>query len=527
MYKEKEKDIVRNRLLSKAISDLTDKRRKSYMLNIDEVKYTYYWAFEYLERINFINSVSLRELKIDDKINNWISEHRSSYENRDSRELKILYLCGPNPSNDLSVFKKHNIIPQNVWAVESKKDIYNNAVNELNDKGYYIRIIREELAKFLNTNNVIFDIIYFDACGPLCGGKPDTLNPIIETFSKERLSPLSAIITNFSEVKDTIDFHSGIIAAYFMGRYNDYPESIKKSGYDPEELKYDGKKLKKIVQSNIDEFYSDFITRFIIDLARYLIPNCRALSEKMIWDDILNIEKVKEKILKKSFKEYKIQFEEGEPKNLYNIFKKIDDWDLSPDSYPFYTFLKNQPTLSNSPAFSDKLKNIKINGRSLNELIPIVSVLNKIIEGHWEVLSEKFLKTILNSWFDNNGGIFCDVPLPNIAVNAHLGSYGRPYHVNTKLIDRLSYKAKSTRMYADYFLLDNCSEFFNWYPSVDQAINFFTDFRNQILARSMIDRLGRFDWLSTSHPFRGSALAGFSENKIAKSYEICDRINLN
>ena len=523
MYQEKEKNIVRNRLLSKAISDLTENRQKSYILNVDEVKHTYYWAFEYLESVSFLSSHLLNELKIDETIGNWLSEHRSNYERRDSRELKVLYLCGPNPSNDLSVFKRNNILPQNVWAVESKKNIYNNAINELNDKGYYIRIIREELSNFLKTNNIIFDLIYFDACGPLCGGKPDTLNPIIEIFSKERLSPLGALITNFSEVKDTIDFHSGLIASYFMGRYNDYPEFIIKSDYDPEELQYEGERLKQIVCSNIDEFYSDFITRFIIDFARYLIPSCRALSIKMIWDDILNIEKVKENILKKAFKKNLIEFEEEEKINLKNIFNQIDDWDLSPRSYPFYTFLKNQPKLSNSPAFSDKFKNININGKSINELIPIVSVLNAIIEGHWDVISSDFAYTILNSWFDNRGGIFCDVPLPNIAVNAHLGSYGRPYHVNTKLIDRISYKAKSTRMYSDYFLFDNCKEFFSWYPSIDQAINFFKDFPNQILARSMIDRLGRFDWSSTSHPFRGSALAAFSEISIAKSYEICKR----
>ena len=129
------------------------------MLDVDEVKLTYYWAFEYLESIGFLSSHQLNELEIDETIGNWLSEHRSKYEKRDSRELKVLYLCGPNPSNDLSVFQRKNILPQNVWAVESKKNIYYEAVNELNDNGYFISVIRDELSNFLKTNNIIFDLM--------------------------------------------------------------------------------------------------------------------------------------------------------------------------------------------------------------------------------------------------------------------------------------------------------------------------------------------------------------------------------
>jgi len=36
-------------------------------------------------------------------------------------------------------------------------------------------------------------------------------------------------------------------------------------------------------------------------------------------------------------------------------------------------------------------------------------------------------------------------------------------------------------------------------------------------------RLGRFDWSSSAHPFRGAALAGFREIPIAKEYYLSER----
>ena len=278
MYQEKEKIIARNRLLPKAIKDLTDDRHSSYILNIEEVKETYLWAFEYLQSNNFHLTRSLSKKDIYQTIDEWSNSNRQSFEKKDPRQMKVLYLCGEVPSNDLEIFRKHGILSYNVYALESKENEFKKAIDDLNSKGYYIKIIHEELSKFLKTNNIKFDLIYYDACGSFCSGKPDTLNPIIEILSKERLSDLSALITNFSEVKESKEFHSGLIASYYLGRYNDFPKSFWDLDEDPAILEDEPEKLKNIIKNNFEIFYSDFITRLISDFSRYFIPNSRAIS---------------------------------------------------------------------------------------------------------------------------------------------------------------------------------------------------------------------------------------------------------
>jgi len=525
MYNEQEKNTARSRMLSKAITDLCADRHSSYILNPTEVKETYLWAFKYLRTNDFQLTRNLHDLEIEEKIEKWVSEHRATYETKKAQELKILYLCGPNPSNDLKVFADHGILAQNIWAIESKSSIYEDAIKDLNANGIYIKVLREELSAFLSRQNIVFDLIYFDACGPFCGGSPYTLKPILEIFSKERLAPLSALITNFAEVKETKDFHAGLIASHFMGRYNEYPRIFWEQGNDPVLHQHDGDKLKTIVTSYLRDFYSDFITQFIVDIGRFIVPNCRAAAMDMIWESTLDKASLKTSLLSRAFKNYVVERKPGE--TLEEAFTRFDDWDLSPSSYPIYTFLRNQPKLCASSSFADSFKNLKLDSKPLSQLIPIISVLNSVFEGHQDLLSERFLKTIYGTWFDGRGGVFCDVPMPNLAVNAHLGSYGRPLHINTRKMDRITYVAKTTRMFSDYFLFDNCAEFFNWYPNIDQADSFFQDIPSQILARSMIDRMGRYDWSSSSHPFRGSALACFGEIPIAKSYEIPKRDDLS
>ncbi|MCG6154111.1 hypothetical protein [Leptospira bandrabouensis] len=526
MYHEIEKKIARNRLLPKAIKDLTINRNNSYILDIENVRTTYLWAFQYLQENNFRLTRELTQKDIYFTIDEWTKIHRQTFDAKDPRQLKILYLCGPLPSNDFEIFREHGILGRNVYALESREKEFNNAIEDLNSKNYFINIIHEELSKFLKTNNIKFDLIYYDACGSFCTGKPDTLNPIIEILTEERLSDISALITNFSEVKESNEFHSGLIASYYLGRYNDLPSSFWDLNADPAILAFEPENLKKIVKDNFEIFYSDFISRFISDSARYLIPNSRAISFNHLEAEILDRIKMNAKI-SRAFKDYEITVDNSDDDYLSSIIRQIDDWDLNPGGYPLYTFLKNIPKLTNEKSFFDRFNNIKINNKALKDLIPTISILNALIEGHQDTINHDFLKTIYGSWFDNAGGVFCDVPLPNLAINSYLGKYGRPNHINTIKSDRISYKAKENRMFTDYFLLDNCSEFYNHFPVIKQGLHFFSDIRNQILIRSMIDRIGRYDWASTSHPYRGSALAGFYEIPIAKSYEIPDRDYIN
>ena len=140
--------------------------------------------------------------------------------------------------------------------------------------GMGIRLHRGELAQFFRQVPTIFDIVYLDVCGRFMGGKPNTLAPLLDALTFQRLAPLSALVTNYSEIKqDAIDQYAALTAAYFMARYRSVPNALWETDLDPAVLAYDGKPLARFCASNIEPFYSDFITRLTVDIARYIIPN--------------------------------------------------------------------------------------------------------------------------------------------------------------------------------------------------------------------------------------------------------------
>lgn len=65
-------------------------------------------------------------------------------------ELKVLYLSGPEPSNDIEILCNNGIILENIWAIESDKKIYKEALKSLIENKIHIKLHRGSLAEFLN-----------------------------------------------------------------------------------------------------------------------------------------------------------------------------------------------------------------------------------------------------------------------------------------------------------------------------------------------------------------------------------------
>ena len=523
MYNEKVKCEVRESILPSAVDFLTKNRPNSFILHPDEVSEIYNYSFNYLNEYLFKYPNKPTTEYINKTFEFFLRTHRINIHKK-PEELKVLLLGGPSPLNDIKLLIDEGVLPQNIYTVESNYNLYKESLNELKKNYASVHVYNGELSEFLRINTNVFDIFYFDACGSFCQGKPNTLNPIIEVLANDRLNSLSVLITNFAEVKSNINDYAGIIASFFMGRYNDYPNDAWSLGIDPLDLSFGGKELKKIVFDNFDMFYSDFITRFIMDLTRNLIPNSKALSHKFIFEKVLDKEKVKN-LTTNAYKDeiFEINKELNPDDMLKEFIESCPHYLLSPISYPLYTFFKNIPNLCEDKSFYTKLMNIEINNKNLLQITALASHLDAIFEGHWEFVNKEYLKYIAGIWFDSRGGIFCDVPLPNLLINSHLGVLGKPFHINTRKMKRLTYKAKETKMFLDVFVLDKCNEYFDWFPSLELTDSFMQDIRNQILARSMLDRMSWYDWSSSSHPFHGSALAGLGETPSSGSYEVPDR----
>ena len=97
----------------------------------------------------------------EDEINKWENFYDSIVQTREAKNLKVAYLSGPNPENDLREMFKHGILPENVWAFESDNKVYNNAImSALNSEFPFIKIINGSIDITPLTNNLKSQLAY-------------------------------------------------------------------------------------------------------------------------------------------------------------------------------------------------------------------------------------------------------------------------------------------------------------------------------------------------------------------------------
>jgi hypothetical protein len=59
--------------------------------------------------------------------------HATRIGNKKASELQVLFLSGPEPLNDLEIMMELGIRPENVWAVESDKEMFDHAHRHLSE----------------------------------------------------------------------------------------------------------------------------------------------------------------------------------------------------------------------------------------------------------------------------------------------------------------------------------------------------------------------------------------------------------
>lgn len=192
-YGQPLKTEVRTRILKHAVESLTTARSEAPTVTLSHFEGMY----DYCRR--FIGKHGRYDIEkaCRPAVNQWTGLHSSKVGHRKPSDLSILYLCGPEPLNDLEVLVSLGVSANNIWAVEGDKAIAARAVGELASK-FPIKLYQGSLQEFFDVVPQQFDIVYFDACGPLGGGKPATLPVLRELFANQRLAPLSVLITNFA-----------------------------------------------------------------------------------------------------------------------------------------------------------------------------------------------------------------------------------------------------------------------------------------------------------------------------------------
>lgn len=515
-YRQGSKNAVRKRMLQRAVSCLTTDRSHATVIQSDELSETVEWFANQLPRIRELHDGENLRHATFCELEEWLAFQVVTVGTRTAAELKVLYLCGPEPLNDLSVLTELGISQHNVWAVTSSKEDHAAAVQEASDAGVSLKIHLGNLAEFFGQFNEVFDIIYFDACGPVCGGKPNTLGPLVNIFQHERLRSPGVLVTTFSQQPSDAGAsrsrYVDLITSYFAPQYRGLPRFAHKNGPDPMISQLEPEVLGKFVDVNLTEMYSEFLTRFIIDLGMTLIPSCRALSMGSLARNYLPKSKAIDGVRETANDE--ADKDDGLPGPLR----------LSPGSYPLVSFLRNFSTSHpDDPVLNLLAKPKDGQRRSMAENLEIASLLSGVVEGHWKLLNAPMHKAIHTSWFDYRLRVTCDVPLPNLTINSLLGIYGRPWFPNPRQCERVSYTAKTQHMYCDLFLLDQCRSYFDWFPVLEAVPSRFNSIPFQIVARCIMDRIGRHHFTMDNHPFRGGAVVGHHELSCARFYDLADR----
>lgn len=507
-YKQPIKVRVRNRVLRHAVRRLTTERAMSTIVRKRELAAVVEFAIDVLAQMGFrdLRKAIARELE------GWLDWQTSRVQHRRADQLRVIYLCGPEPLNDLNVLLRLGVNPHNVWAIESNEVAFQAAVKSIAVAAIPVKLHRGPLARFFEQVSESFDIAYLDTTGPILGGKPSAIAPALELLRSSRLEPLSVLITNYAAVPKTDeDRYARVMTEFFRFRYNDVPHALFAAGVDPAEAEYDARHMLSAVKSNLEYAYSDFVTRILIDIARSWIPSARGLRviENQYLSDRATLEAA---------------YAPGKPDgDLRQILASIGDVNLSPSSYPLISFLRNIRQAQPAEPLSQSLGGMSFSGREAFELNKAVELLDKIVEGHWKLASDELLRAIAAPWFDQKTPFTCDLPFPNLVVHSLLGMYGRPYFASLRDSIRGRYTAKATTMFTDVFVLDQCRYYFDWFPTVTQVPPRFASKAFQVVARCIVDRIWSSDKSPDTHPFRGSSVAGFHGLRTAPFHSLPKR----
>jgi len=540
-YTQPIKDESRRRLLTQAVRALTKDRSKSTIVRAEE----FWTTLNHAKRTLLGHGFAPHTLaEIDSIAEDWLAYFSEVTGSRTASELKVLYLCGPEPLNDLNLLLALGIRPQNVWAVESHKKSYSQAVKQLRESCGFIHLHQGNLSDLFEQVGDRFDIVYVDACSHFPMGRPSTVLPLLHLFKHERLAPLGALVCNFSELprlgehKKASVYHE-LLSLYLAPRSNDFPSGLAlEDGQepDPAEVRTDPMALLPYIRANPERAYSEFITRFIVDLGRHIVPHCRVGANPDLSGRYFSEENDTKKAVKKAMR--KAQLSPGQVASVENVLaltEKMGDVRLAPSSYPVLSFLQwvieseslKEP-LQAMLSFEFRQKKPGVNFRriTLQEAFPPSVLLEQIIEGHIGAASKEMKEALRASWFDIGSPMFCDTPLPNLMINSLFGIYSHPYHLNPRPTLRLTYQAKTQRMFSDCLILDQCRYYYDYLPAIELIPARWKSIAFQLVARVFLDRMSWHDHNSSSHPMSGAALAGMGTKAAAEPYELEDRERL-
>lgn len=514
-YKQDVKEKSRELLWNHAVRSLTQGRVDSRVLHpayLDNI-----WDFV---KERFANHPYHDERDLDDdKYEDWKRYGEIVYGNRRPDELKVAFLCGPEPENDVNHLIRLGVRIENIYAFESDKDCFKEAVDSLHFTYPNLKIFRGNIRDFLTLHEVKFDIIYLDFTGSLLS----EFKVVFEILDSNVLSDLGVLMvhTTFPDkTEETIEF---LTQFYYFSRFYEYTAI---HGYDNEYIEnafdgrvvegngvyqYDFDDIRNLVEKNFECAYSAFQTRIIIQYANLIKPVVSALNNKLLQERLFA--------------------DKAEIDVMLNDRKREADFLEShfEDDMPPISCMVEQMGLLNSgwKHFFEEEPN---RNRSRVRCMKVVEryIVAKY-ENQEDVLSTSLkeqLAEIDKYLIGGRSGLFCDVPMVHLWLEIVLHQFGHSYHQNTAQHKRYCYTAKTRKMCVDVFTFDKCRMLYDTLPLVEYLGSEVRDVTRQMLIRMAVDAIDKHSVHMLDELYYGSALIGINEAQWSRNKLLPKRIEI-
>lgn len=517
-YKQPIKELSRKIIWEHAVESLTSKRYENRILNSS-----------YMENLWLYCQQQLNE-HLD--INTFVEWKRFAdicYENKKPEDLKVAFFCGNEPENDVRHLIRLGVRLENIYAFESDKTSFKQAVESLHNTFPLLKIYKGKIENYAELQNTKFDIIYLDFTGSLF----KEYKTIIKLLDLNALTDMSILAINTTypdKTEENISFlcHFFYNDTFFERSFIDGYETEREKGdtwfYRVESCDYEGidmDMLYNFVESNFEYAYSVFQTAFLVDYA-----NRHKVSYEIFKQDMLANRLIKNDTIKRLNEFYEVllqeYFEDGQrlPSQQYDVTD-------------FMEFMKkNENGAKVSRLNCMKLSEVFLQSPYHHTKTDYSKITSDGIESDEDVdfkvlLSNEVINVIenINDWFHGKFR-FCDHPMEHLWLELLMNQYGHPYHTNIGNHKRFGYTAKTRRMCIDIITLDKCRALYDWMPMLEYFIYDMKDNNRQMIIRMCIDAIEKQLLHIVEESYFGSALVGINEYDWSKNKVLPQRLDL-
>lgn len=511
-------------------------------------------------------------------IASWQAFRTNSVGTRTAEELTVAYLAGPEPSNDLLALVELGLRPENIWAFETDPHAIATGVADLKALGLRgVKFIPVSMDEYLIGTPRRFDIIYFDACGPLPSDKQKTVRRIVDIFKCGALAPLGVLISNFSRPdiskSHTLTDYASLVASYlfpkgFVEADGSMIEGPSVHGNELRNSTDDAGCFVSKVEADFEVHYGSFITRQIMDIAEIVAPTVRLISSKL--HKVLFEEDWKKAAARGR------RFAKFNPEAFADDDEETasDELGIKPETDKVIGHVPVDEIEMHDQSDDDSVTDIEMDGEAICDPSRFSLIWTLAALGFYDI-DENFeappasVKTFAKAWKNQLCGsppgavaiedviaafyawrddkslwsqamkaigsfpyreampFLCDVPSDELGFYPAFAQLAYPAHPNIREARRWRYVAegKTTPMFLDVIAFDECRYVYDWLSAMHLVTNDWLDHSAQLTFRFALDAIVKERrWFGDDFLFGCHAVG---EDEMFPTSELSQRIDLS